>query len=88
MAAYNQEKKILTGGVTRKVMRRISPCIKQEELRSNKAHIDTRGISKAAVLKGGKKLTKLIEDSVYYTKTVHYTSMFSEKMKLVVKEKE
>ena len=54
-ASYNNEKKVLTHGVTRKGTRGIPWCIKQEKLKSNKAHIDTRGTPKEAVLKRDKK---------------------------------
>ena len=46
----------------------IPSFIKQEELNSKKAQIDTMGTSNAAVLKGGTKINKLIEASVYETK--------------------
>ena len=42
---------------------------------------------KAEFLRGGPKLLKLIEDSVYDTKHVHCSSMVSEEFNLVVKEK-
>ena len=76
-AAYNQEKKFLTNGVTRKVMRGIPSWIKQEELNSKKSHIETRGTENSAVLKGDQKINKLIENSVYETMPVHYISMVS-----------
>ena len=66
----------------------ILACIKKQELKSKKAHIETRGTENAAVLKGDTKTTKLIEDSVYETKPVHYISVVSEDLKWVVKEKE
>ena len=66
----------------------IPSCIKQEELKSKKAHIETRGTAKEAVLKGDPKLTKIIEASVYETNTFHYISMVSEELKWVTKEKE
>ena len=46
----------------------------------------TRGTSKAEVLKGDPKRTKLVESSVYDTTPVHYTSMVSEDFKWVLKE--
>ena len=49
-------------------------------------NIDTKGTAKTTVLKGGPKLTKLIEASVYDNKYVHYISMVSENMKWIVKE--
>ena len=58
-------------------MRSAPPRIKQEELKSKKAHIETRIIAKTLVLKGDPKLTKLVEASVYDTKHVHYISMVS-----------
>ena len=87
-AAYNHEKKVLTHGVTRKLMIGILSCIKQKELNTKKSHIETRGTEKESVLKGYPKLTKIIEASVYDTKTVYYISMVSEDLKWVVKEKE
>ena len=42
-AAYNHEKKVLTHGVTRKLMIGILQCIKQKELNKKKSHIETRG---------------------------------------------
>ena len=64
-----------------KGMRGIPPCIKQEDLKSKKENIETRGTAKAAVLKGDQKLTKITEASVYGTKPVHYTSMVSYELK-------
>ena len=57
-------------------------------MKSKKENIDTRGTAKTAVLKGGPKLTKLIEVSVYGNKSVHYISMVSEEPKKVVKEED
>ena len=65
----------------------ILPFIKQEYLKSKKAHIDTRDISKAEVLKWGLKLTKLIEAIVYDTKPIHYSSMVQEDLKCLIKDK-
>ena len=69
-------------------MRGIPPCVTQEDLKSKKAHIETRGTEKEAVLEGNQKCTNLIEAIMYYTKPVHYISMVSEEMKWVVKYKE
>ena len=69
-------------------MRGIPPCITQEELKSKKAQIETRGKSKEEVKEGDPKRTSLIEASMYDTTPVHYTSMVSEELKWVVKEKE
>ena len=55
-------------------------------MESKRENIDTRGTAKIAVLKGGTKLTKLIEASVYYNKSVHYIIMVSEELKWIVKE--
>ena len=66
----------------------ITPSVTQEELKSKKAHIDTRGTAKEAVLGGDPKFTNLIEASMYDTNPVHYYGMVSEELKRVVKEKE
>ena len=87
-SAYNHKKKVLIHGVTRKGMRLIPPCIKQDGFNSNRAQIDTRGTARETVLKGDTKLTKLVEASVYDNKTVHYTIMVSEELKWAVKEKD
>ena len=58
------------------------------ELKSNKAHIETRGTAKKEFMKRDTKITKLIEASVYRTKPIHYISMVSGELKWVVKEKE
>ena len=55
-------------------------------MKSKKENIDTRVTAKTEVLKGGPKLTKLIEASVYYNKSVHYIIMVLEKFKWIVKE--
>ena len=52
-------------------MRVIPPCVIQEELKLNKANIDTRGKSKEEVLEGYPELNKLIEASMYDNTTVH-----------------
>ena len=67
-------------------MRGIPPCIKQQELKSNKAHIETRGIEKAEVLKWDSKITKLIEAVMYVTNPIKCTIIISEQLKWVVKE--
>ena len=72
---YNHENKVLTNGVTRKVMRGILPCIKQEELKSKKSNIETRGTEKAEAMKGYTKITKIIGAILYGNKPVHYISM-------------
>ena len=69
-------------------MRGIPPCVTQEELKSNKAHIDTRRTEKEAVPEGDPKCTNLIEDIMYDTTPVHYISIISEELKWFVKEKE
>ena len=58
-------------------MRGIPQCVKQEELKSNKAYIETRGTEKAAVMEGDTKFINLIEARVYGTNPVHYISMVS-----------
>ena len=68
-------------------MRVILPCVTQEELNSSKAHIETGVTAMEAVLEVDTKCTNLIEDSMYDTKPVNYTSMVSEKLKLVIKYK-
>ena len=80
-AAYNHNKKVLICGVTRKVMIGIPTCIKQEGFNSKKAQIDTMGTANAAFLRGGPKVTKLIEASVYDTKPFNYFIMVSEELK-------
>ena len=78
----------MTRGVTRKVMRDIPSCVTQEVLRSKKAYIETRGTAKEEVMEGDPKCTRLVEASIYYNKLVYYTSMVSEELNWVVKEKE
>ena len=65
------QEELLTPGVTRKIMRGISPCVAQEKLKSKKAQTETRGTSKEAVLEGDPKCTNLIEASMYDTKPVN-----------------
>ena len=57
-------------------------------MNSKKAHIETRGTSKAKFLKGDPKVTKLIKTSVYDTKPANYIGMASEELKWFVKGKE
>ena len=68
-------------------MRGILTRVIQEELKSKKAHIETRGASKEAVMEGNPKRTKIIEAIMYSTTYVHYISMVSEDLKLFVKER-
>ena len=70
-------RKKLTHGVTRKGTRGIPPCVTQEELKSKKAYIETRGTAKEVVMEGNPKCTNLIEASMYDTKHVHYIGMVS-----------
>ena len=44
-------------------------------MKSKKAHTETRGASKEAVMEGGKKRTNLVEASMYDTTPVNYISM-------------
>ena len=80
-------RKLLTRGVTRKGTRGTPSRVTQKELKSKKAHIETSGTSKEAVMEGGPKCTNLIEATMYDTMPVHYTSMVSEEFKWVVNEK-
>ena len=68
----------MTRGVTRKVIRGIPPRVTQKELKSKKAHIETRGTLKEAVTEGDPKRTNRIESSMYDTTPVRYISMVSE----------
>ena len=68
-------------------MRGIPPRVIQEELKSKKAQIETRGTSKEAVTEGGPKYTNLIEASTYDITPVNYISMVSEDLKWVIKDK-
>ena len=76
-AAYQHERKVLCHGVTRKGMRGIPECVKQEEKKSRKEQIKVRGTVKAAILMGDDRVPCLIASSVYDTKPVHYLSMVS-----------
>ena len=80
-------RKKLTHGFTREVTRGIPLCITQEELKSKKATIDTRGTSKEAFTEGYPKCTNLIEARIYDTNHVHYISMVSEELNWFVREK-
>ena len=46
-------------------MRGIMSCVTQEELKSKKAHIETRETAKGAVLEDDTKLTKIVKASMY-----------------------
>ena len=81
-------RKLKTHGVTRKVMSGILSHVTQEELKSKKAQIETRGTSKEAVTEGYPKCTNLIEASIYDTTPIHYISMVSEDLKWILKQKE
>ena len=72
----------------KKVIRDIPSCFTQEEFKSKKAQIDTRGVSKSAVMEGDPKCTNLIEDSLYNTKHFHCIIMVSEDSNWVVRDKE
>ena len=69
-------------------MRGIPTRVTQEELKSKKANIDTRGIAKEEVLEVYLKCTNLSEASIYDTNNVHYIGMVLEELKWVVKKKE
>ena len=81
-------RKKLTHGVTRKGTRGIPPCVTQEELKSKKAYIKTRGTPKEAVLESDTKCTNPIEAIMYNTNPAHYIHIVSEELKCVIKEKE
>ena len=68
-------------------MRGIPPRVTQEELKSKKEQIDTKVISKEAVMEGGTKCTNRIEASIYDTTHIHYSSMVSEEFNWVVRDK-
>ena len=59
-------------------MRGIPTRVTQEELKSKKAQIETRGTSKEAVTEGDPKRTNLVEASMYDTTYVYYISVFTE----------
>jgi hypothetical protein len=82
-AAVNHSKKVLCHGVTRKGMRGIPNCVKQEEGKNKKEQLEKRGTVKAAVLEGDSKCQNLVASSVYDTKPVHYLSMVAEELKWV-----
>ena len=63
-------RKLPTHGVARKGMRGILSHVTQEELKSKKAYIETRGTSKEEVTEGGPKCTNLIEAIIYDTMPV------------------
>ena len=69
-------------------MRGIPTRVTQDELKSKKAQIETRGTPKEAVTEGGPKCTNLIEASIYDTTPVHHISMVSEELMCAVKVKE
>ena len=54
------KRKVLTHGVTSKVMIVIPSSIKKEELKSEKAQIETKETAKEAVLKGDPKIPNLL----------------------------
>ena len=70
-AAYNNTRKIICQGVTRKGMRDIPPSVLQVEQKSRKYQIKVRGTVKAALLEGDDACTNLVACSIYDTKTVH-----------------
>ena len=78
----------MTRGVTMKLIIGIPPCVTQEKLNSKKPQIETRLTVKSEVPGGDPKCPNHIEASVYDIKPVHYTSMVSEELKWVVKDKE
>ena len=56
--------------------------------KSRKKHLEVRGTTKAAILKGDPNCPDLIATSVYDNKPLHYLSMPSEELKWVVCEKD
>ena len=79
-AAFTHSHKVLVHGVTRKGMRGIPECVKQEEEECKKKQLKVRGTVKVAVLKGDPFCPNLIATSIYDTKPVHYLSMCTEKV--------
>ena len=59
-AAYQHERKVLCHGVTRKGVRGIPDCVKQEEKKSRTEQIKVRGTVKAAILMGDDRVPCLI----------------------------
>ena len=86
-AAYNYEIEWWLMVLRGKEREGLSPSVTQEELKSKKSHIDTRGTAKESVLECYQKFTSLIESSMYDTNHVKYTIMVSEDLKWLVKEK-
>lgn len=85
--AYNSRNKVKTFGVTRKGMRGMPDCVKQEEQKSKEGKERERGTVKAAVLKGDDDCPDLIAASIYDTKPVHFLSMSCKEVKWVIKTK-
>ena len=86
-AAYNNTKKILCQGVTRKGMRGIPPSILQVEHKSIKYQIKVRGTVKATLLEGDATCPNLVACSIYDNNPVHCLSMVCDTLKWFVMEK-
>ena len=79
---------LLTRVVTGKGTRDILSYITQEELKSKKAYIDTRGTAEEEVLERNPKCSILIKSNMYNNKPVHYIIMVIEELKWFIEEKE
>ena len=78
---YVHKKKVKVHGVTRKGMRGIPSCVKQEEIKSREGQLQVRGTVKAAVLVGDDDCPDLVASSVYDTKPVHFLSIVCDSIK-------
>lgn len=68
----NHPKKVMISGVTRKEIRGVPECVKQEVVANRKEQVKVRGTVKAAVLQGNGKCPDLVCCSVYDSKHVHF----------------
>ena len=85
--AYTHKNKVKVHGVTRKGMRGIPKCVKQEELSNKQDQLNARGTVTAAVLVGDDECPDLLATCVYDTKPVHFLSMVCKLVKWILCEK-
>ena len=77
---YNHLKKVVYHDNTIKGMRGVHDIVIQQEVKSEKKHVEACGIIKATILEGDYKCPNLIASTFYDTKSVQSLSMVTEEL--------
>jgi len=86
--AFNLDNKVMTAGVARTKDRGVPRCVIQEPVKKKSELTTTRGLVKAAVLKGGDNCPDLVSISIMDNKPVHFITMVAESLQWIEKTRQ